>query len=775
MTPRNTDNVTPFGAQRLPSTSEELRASAKESAYLNDRFDSSSIARDKGFDSIYTPFYDKIEAADPKFARDVTYSDYAKYFNEPSPTLGNRLAYSNEEAKHAYLADRAGSLDIEFPDFKTAYDDAHLKGLDLARDSYEQYMSDMAYTQAKSPRLQAALGAIGPTMTDPMVVGSIVATLPFGVTALALRAAAFEAGVATMAEIPIQIQRQRWYAEQGRELTTDEVMTNILLAAGTAGVIGGGVSKIYKMAGGTSTRIMPTLDSTPKANIQAVADAHSTSGGALFDTGEDIFWLTPNRIKPTPEDAPFNIVAFGVDDMVDEAAQPLSIDAAPAGRRVTTVGGKEVPTGGLEAAKASYPDNSLALAYDIALDEAYPLASPHRNYATGFVQEERMREMNPAFGGGLKYPAQQLDRYSYAIDTARLSKMHDEALQEAVTALAEGRIPSPEGTKQLSLHLNVSDPAQRQIDVRKILAEGSKINTQSPRYRQVRLNILEAAFREKWQKLIDDVREVYPKGSALPTPKLPKPKQTLKQAELTVKRAEDKLAKATAEVKETRKALYKEQNAWTKQYNILRKAEDEEGVMRHLAKGEKLKARQAALKEKLDTAQKGVEDAQGRLNKFDPYIAERLEIERVRAAIAAEDVLDKLVKGKLPRSFMTKPLIKQIDKAMEAAHKAIKKQELITDDIAAEVLPRFERSGSAKDIAHDFNSRLDTGETAKAINKAMDEANEAAFSRLVDEDIVDVKFNPDGSVSQITKAQLDKDLADSDAILEALSTCGLGA
>ena len=248
----NPGNGTPFGAVRLPSTGSELRASAGDSFMLNDRWDSDTQASDRAMEEFYDPWYDRMEAANSGFDRTSIYNQSARWFNEPSPSLGNRIAYNKLEAKHAYMADQAEKMGEAFPDFEGLYNQAGKRGLEIASTAYEKFLMDMQYTQSTSPRLQAAAGSVGPAITDPLVLGSIAVTLPLGISVIAARTIAMEAGIAALTEIPIQAQRSDWYRKQGRELTTDEMVLNIVLAAGTAGLIGGGVSKIYKWAGGTS-------------------------------------------------------------------------------------------------------------------------------------------------------------------------------------------------------------------------------------------------------------------------------------------------------------------------------------------------------------------------------------------------------------------------------------------------------------------------------------------------------------------------------------------
>lgn len=548
--PRRSDTGPLAPAMRMASTMAEVSGASYDNFLWNDRANSEGFAYRQAYDEMVAPFFDQLEDDDPSFDRRDVYQRSKRFFSEPSTVLG-RPAINNQEATYAYLyseAEKRGRLDTlpSWAEFDAAATKRSTEMATARAKTFEETMA--AYGGSSAGAFWgAAVGAIPALVQDPVVIGATLASLPIAAVTSIPRMAMLEAAIGGLTEVPIQMAAQDWYEKQGRELTPQEMATNIGIAAAFGGVLGGLGAGAYRAFGGTNKEMFGFMRYSAADRLKALQD--NLAGNLLIDPGNELFgtfdepFLLPRRAlitgegpdklaDATPTDQmlfTYNSFATHLLDTEWNAFSPV----VPVDRVMADVAA-ETPDLELKA-------TMWAQAKDISI-----------NYRT-----------NPAYAMRDPSVTSGVDKIVWTHQSRTLTPLHRANLKEAVQALNEGRAPQLQSMGKLSLEISLADATgdasravikrQATAEVEDILTRTRPLTLKSGRVRKVITGLLNRAYREKMEDLINETRPLWPDdGKYVKQPKAP---VTDARLAAKVEKAEGKVAEIDAKLREAQADL----------------------------------------------------------------------------------------------------------------------------------------------------------------------------------------------------------------------------
>jgi hypothetical protein len=732
-----TPNILPtLGVDRAPLSDRDVYEANEKSARLNDQFDSERKAKWAAHDEARNELYRQIEQTHAGFKPGALGVNKKKYFNEPSPYLGGRFARTPMEAEYSLMAELAEESGVKMPDWDTYTAGTEERGREIASEAFDQAQIANIYGGGGSPRFAAAMGSLSGTIKDPALIGATLLTMPFmGPSGGVLRVFGAEALVGGTTEAGIQFKRHQWYADQGRDLSAQEMVAAVVLGAGFSGLIGAGVASIFKVLGTPNVAVwgVPgSLKHGPAAQVKEVVKKTNSGFGMEFD---------PNQQK---------FVRIAGEGRYKITAETMDISAEYGERGMNVA-----PT---------------ATLFDTAIDDFFPPGSTGRSYAQGAYNDVRLNEYNPGNGGKLDEPIRAADQEHFYVNTMELQRLHNEDLEQAIFAIMRGVAPAPQNTRQLAAHIALESPAEKRVNVQRLLEGRVKIDLKNPEYRKVINDIVNKAYRAKWQPTIDNMGWLLPADGSKAINHLQKPGGTFKAAEGRVSKLQADQRKANNDYADA----VTEEIAWQKRLNEAQRAEGrgEEvpgaQVDELFKQGDAIHKRQVAAQQRVKDLQKKIDQAEAGLEEHVNYANAQRQVDNLNRVRDAKATIARLEDGKTPTSAEFKSMRKAADEAVRAARKAVRNEEMSAEIEFDEFLePVRVRIEPWKLPTRELQAHQQADEMAQMI----DDAAEAELGRLADDDTVGMTEGPDGKLQRISAKQLRDEIEQDDAIVEALSTC----
>ena len=746
------DNVEVNPAQRAPAGFGDLVNSSWDNASYNLRYTSQMKAQRETLFNAIDPILDDLADRDASFKPNEQAQQAQKFYTlEKSPALGGRFARTFEEASYAawsaLVAERG--LDNPFP----TWADVESASRELAIGKRERFNEDMANAGTTSPRMAAFLGESGSIMTSPVGLMALAASAPVAIVARPLAALGMEAAISGGYEIATQPQIQSWLQSQGETYEDKDVLAAIMFGWLAGGVIGGGISSVYKRFGGVNRGFMvgPTGDVARILNgLEAQADAFGVPAYRVMGPPREGEQLEPERWKFTGP----------IDRRVEQPTQTgIVVENNGAGFRVNYTED--------HYAGAWAPSNSLStMIYgateDIPLPQrpiAMTRAMDYHLYATGPYRAQPTS-------------ATAYDSVLYNMDKIKLDKAHTDAIFDAVEALHEGRLIDPANKDSLSIGLRIGDTPEHLTTVRRMLDEGVPVSLKSKHYRQYLHGVITGWMQGRLNRIVEGVE--LPEDGKFITTTVQPPRGTMdKISERAAKQME-----VSRELNDEIKAIDKANLDMQSQANRLDPEhpdyeKNRKWLLNQAKKNHRTKAERQARLAKLNAELENVPaEMKAYADAKDAYDADVAHVTRVNAALAAKEDLAELMAGNMPARL--RPLRAELDTTYQGLMKTAAPPEW---EDAAERLIKLNgfdarNGGRTFDVNTTTNPYLQASKEriySIAETRKLNEAREAEMERLDP----NMTFNLDDGTTITVKQQLDE-FKIIDDVLNGMGVCGIG-
>lgn len=714
----------PMVAEALPTTFGEINSSAYDHAQLNLLSNSKDISYNRAMDSILDPMFDDTEV-DANTAAQKS----VNYYNKPNDVF-SRPPENHTEARYLAARDELTKLGKEVPPWEAIT----TEGARLANESIEDFQRASVYAMTDSPRMAAFLGAAGASVQDPLILASILLTMPLGLTTSALRAAAIEGAVSGVAEIGVQTKVKAWHDQRDKEYTMEDAA--LAVAFGTllpAGIVGG-VSKGYKLLGGTNTHML----FGPSYDVAQIRRLNSLRDGA-------------RRAKKARRTA---VLREWRDD-------------GGAGNFIHTF-----ETG---VSDGPYAPNMTSAVYSTAT--GVPRETGYRADALIDANGFYLEAANPARGtvDAKLATGSELDYVSYTFARSEMDKFQQENLTEALSALQRGEIPNPPHKSVLSVELFTGAKDINHVRWARDIRDLENADILAGKKRGAfAVDPENAAFKQYVNRLMLEQLEpkltlMAGKAALPPAPKVPKPRLTPEKVSAGQKLAAKDLDEADIRLAKLAE-LRKEMGAkWARDERAIGEPKPNPDHFIDVEKLTRLEKRWTLQKEKATAKMESLAESSRGQQRYD--VALKHEEMLKQAQLAARD-LEQLRRGSVPKHYL--PLRDSVSDSIVGFAKDRKLMEGIALDTGAETVLRL-NGQTFKQMKESVSSATfgrPLGESHKIVDEMdtpkVNEAAYAEFKRLESSMEFHAADGEKLTVKQAMDAHIDMDNA-----LSAMRECAL--